>query len=301
MIPVVRADKLFDVRLNVFSEWSCKLLRWCRFASESSNDWLLVCICINRIAAITWPTKLRPLTTVRASVVAIAFSVLLSCSVNILVIWDYSLIEWRLSKRSNVTHVSCSSVEGARQGLYLVLFFEWFFPMLVHVTMFIACSLLCIRLVALAVKRHARWTDRLNSRASLQLQQIQVDSLKETKRELQLAVAFMTMTIVDVVLDGTTAFLNGLLVTIARADLTHDNRPRALRDATYKMQDASMLLRIWNFYAYIFIMPSFRYGLFELFMCCTRGRGQQRTSRLEGNNRNEQRESISSNLRPIFK
>lgn len=295
VIIFILADKLFDVRLSLLSEWSCKLLKWCRYSSETSNDWLLVFMCINRIAAISWPTHLQVLTTVRASIVGIILSVAVSCSLNSIVISSYSLIEWRSSNRSNVTFLSCSTVEVANKGHFFVLFFEWLFPIIPHAIMFAASSFLCFRLVAIAYKRNAR------RRMSKQRGSIQVHLVK-TQKELQLAVAFMTMTIVDFVFDGTTAFLNSLLVMIASTDLTFDNRPQTLRDVTYKMQDASMLLRIWNLYAYLLIMPSFRYALFKFFTRSTRLKGNQHTSLLKSSNSpNERGESIVGQQRVSLK
>ena len=269
----------FDVLIT--SEIACNMGSWIRFVFEDITYWVLVWITINRIAAITWVTRLRWLTSIRTTCIALGTIVLYSILFNIHSFWVFN-IEQKVNRRNNRTILSCDIyVEAASSGFVdnaLVMFgyLEPLVPfsLLVVLSVFLGC-----RLIAIASKRRkllkgsvARVPLSVESHSAApqtdQNAERQGSEERWLRKEVQLALVIISFSVAEILIEGTSDILSAILIllkSINKSDhnFTTRNNVVTLNDINFKLQDASILLRIWNFIAYLVIMPSFRQAVID--------------------------------------
>ena len=271
----------FDFDVLIASEIACKMGSWIRFVFEDITYWVLVWITINRIAAITMVTRLRWLTSVRTTCIALGTIVLYSILFNIHSFWVFN-IEQKVNRRNNRTSQSCNIyVEPAASGFVenaLVMFgyLEPLVPfsLLVVLSVFLGCRLIMIASkrrkllkgstarVPLSVESHtaAPQTDQNAER--------QGSEERWMRKEVQLALVIISFSVAEILIEGTSDILSAILILLKSINKSDHNFATrnyvvTLNEINSKLQDSSIVLRIWNFIAYLVIMPSFRQAVID--------------------------------------
>lgn len=267
-------------------DWVCKIVQWLRFVSEDLTDWILVWMTINRIAAITWATRFRSLTNLRTTSIALGTILLYSFFVNIHCLWVFSIRSKAVQFR-NETYYSCSTYKAirTRQLLKLIFVMFGFLEPIIPITILLILSIfLGIRIITVAFKRR----DMLRSGSSSISKSsniISAYSAKKSKnenshngslhtsaidqkgmqREIQLALVFISFSVAEILIEGTSNILSAVIALKTRVlkEPAQNDRFRVLKQIDFYFQDASILLRTWNLFAYLLIMPSFRHAVMD--------------------------------------
>ena len=273
----------FDVLIT--SETACKVGSWIRFVFEDITYWVLVWITINRIAAITWVTRLRWLTSIRTTCIALGTIVIYSILFNIHSFRVFNF-ESKDNQRNNRTiqQVHCRLyVEEAAHGFVknALVMFGYLEPLVPFSLLVVLSVFLGSRLITIASKRRkllkgheTRVQLSVESQKSSQPNQNTERQGPEhseerwMKKEVQLALVIISFSVAEILIEGTSDILSAILIllkSIKKSDPTFKTRYYVvtLDNIDNKLQDASILLRIWNFIAYLVIMPSFRQAVID--------------------------------------
>ena len=175
------AEKTFGFDVISSGALICQVSKFGRFVAENMSEWLLLWVCVNRLAAITcaqWRRIFQLASDVRINVAAIVACLLLSCVLDAHVFWTFAIRERKThqvlqrgldvpklaelpdTNRSNVnvssslqTRPSCSALEAARSGMVETLLVGWFTSM-IPICLVLVCTLLLVwRLAAIALKQ----------------------------------------------------------------------------------------------------------------------------------------------------
>lgn len=267
----------FDINVLNISEISCNLGAWMRFAFEDIIYWVLLWITINRIASITCVTRLSWITTVRSTCIALGTIALYSIVYN-----SHSLLvynrEKKLDPATNRTTLSCTIyVDDLPRGVFsttiqIIGFLE---PLVPLSLLFVSSVFLAYRLIAIASKRRKLLAKKVSVSHENQesIRAIQNSEQREApseerwrRKEVQLAMLIISFSVAEILIEGTSDIVGTirmLLRSINRDDVLFDEKVSTLRTINQKLEDASILLRIWHFVAYLVIMPSFRHAVID--------------------------------------
>ena len=267
---------------------SCKFLSWLRLVSEDLTYWLLAWMTLNRIAAITWITKFHWVTSIQTTCVALAIIILYSSCVNVHCFWVFKIRRKSTSKLAdNASIPSCStylSTTSKEYGNMIMVMMGYIEPLLPLSILFILSMFLSIRLILIATKH--RKLRKLNS--EYKKGSVKIDIIRSTppnntvtlsgeefqpltrersrnRKEVQLALVIITFALAELLVDGTIN-IQAAYVALASSrtsDPSIDTRPQSIRQINSILRDTSIILRIWNFWAYLIIMPNFRHSFLD--------------------------------------
>ena len=250
--------------------------------SEDLTYWLLAWMTLNRIAAITWITKFHWVTSVHTTCVAVATIILYSSCVNAHCFWVFK-IRMKGKLADNTSIPSCStylSTTSREYGNMIMVMMGYIEPLLPLSILFIFSMFLSIRLILIATKHrklqqlnseYGQGSDRngnnrsnTGTRTGEEIQPLTRERSRKRK-EVQLALVIITFAVAELLVDGTINIQAAYvaLESSRTSDPSIDTRPQSLRQINSILRDASILLRIWNFLAYLIIMPNFRHSFLD--------------------------------------
>ena len=257
---------------------------------------------LNRIAAITWPTRLHSILSIKVTTFVIGGIVLFAGSVCSWNLFFFEVEDFSVEKY-NKTMPHCKSSHSVNQKGGLALVIGWVQPAIPLLIVLAVGLVLGARLIQLFCRRKS-----LISKTSVQRPQLdtllsntnndsasqgatcknQIDRKKASDqplekylpKEIRIAAAIMTMTLIYVLIEGAILILQGHLILKAyfknsdvwemeeedeeEYEIINENRLTEslveynIKTFKYRLQNISILLRQWNFYAYLLLMPSFR-------------------------------------------
>lgn len=285
----------------------CQVVEWWAYSTEAAVQWLLVWLCVTRLTAITWPSRTEALTSMRTTIIAIGAIFTCSALLSMFTFLVYDVDKepqiakafmaasvrkaaFRIPKHSLVhsagegfntttflspsteSFVVCSARDGVEKGMLGLV--------LAGGTSFVLSTLVLLGLsIALGWRlvRFGRMRDRLIDRKRSQLQkELQEREMRRQSslprlrirlsREARMAVTLLAISVfhlsihlasaIDFVLMYTGYILNFSLQTMS--DLA----------AVEEVTDAlNILIHLWNCYAMVLTIPSFRAAILQFFTC----------------------------------
>ena len=275
----LQIEKSINLHILALRESVCKSIQWLRFVSEDLTGWILVWMTINRIAAITWVTRLRFLTTLRTTCIALGTIFLYSLFANTYCFWLFSIRSRPKVSQitgTNETYYSCSTYKAARSkntGKIIMIMFGYIEPIFPITVLLILSIFLGIRLIIVASKRRELLSRKKSSNLISTIRNPQnthnesvrrLDQ-KGIQREFQLALVIIAFSVAEILIEGSSSILSAILAVMSRVlkDPALNYRYKLLKQIDFYFQDASILLRIWNLFAYLIIMPSFRQAIMD--------------------------------------
>ena len=272
------------MKIRVLNDAFCKILSWLRLMSEDLTYWLLAWMTLNRIAAITWINKFHWVTSVHMTCVALATIILYSSCINVHCFWVFK-IRMKSKLVDNTSIPSCStylSTTSKEYGNMIMVMMGYIEPLLPLSILFIFSISLSIRLILIATKHrklrqlnseyiqssvtNCNVKSNIGTRTGEEIQPLTRERSRSRKRkEMQLALVIITFAVAELLVDGTIN-IQAAYVALASSrtsDPSIDTRPQSIRQINSILRDASILLRIWNFWAYLIIMPNFRHSFLD--------------------------------------
>ena len=250
----------FNFNVLITSEIACNMGSWIRFVFEDITYWVLVWITINRIAAITWVTRLGWVTSVRTTCIALGTIVIYSILINIHSFWVFN-IEHKVNRRNNRTTLSYDIfVEAASSGFVdnALVMFGYLEPLVPFSLLLVLSVFLGCRLIAIASKRRKLLKGRVGRvpisveshtyTAAPQTDQnaeLQGSEERWMRKEVHLAVVIISFSVADILIQGTSDILGAILIllkSINKSDhnFTTRNYVVTFNDINLKLQDASI-------------------------------------------------------------
>ena len=247
---------------------------------------------LNRIAAITWPTRLHSILSLKVTSLVIGAILIFAGSVCSWKLFLYEVKDFWVDN-ANKTAPLCKASHSVNQKGALALVIGWVQPALPLLIVLLVGLVLGARLIQLFLRRKS-----LISRNSVQrthrdalVSNTSNDTLSQgtknqtcgTKasdqrvenyipKEIRMAAAIMTMTLIYVLIEGAILIFQGMLILKAYENFDVGDEEEeeeefeyyelsdesAIKGIFFRFQNISILLRQWNFYAYLILMPSFR-------------------------------------------
>lgn len=249
---------------------------------------------VNRSAAITWPTRLQQLLSVKCTSYVIGGIAIFSASVTSWTLFFYDLLDKSEDIRnSSLTKADCKAWYGDESVDASVIVIGWVQPVLPLLLVLVVGLFLGSRLIQLYIQRKTLITNQQRSRHNTSISTTNTDaqsSTNETRKrsmvkkrladtsipkEIRMAAAIVTMSCVYVIIEGLILSLQGVLLLkdfrslegIDRMDAEKEEiediaDENVLKSVFIRIQNVSLLLRVWNCWAYFYLMPSFRKSVF---------------------------------------
>ena len=249
---------------------SCRLTKWAAFTAEMSSQWLLVWLCLTRIASITWPLRLKAVTAPRVTAAAIIGAVLFAVATSSFTLWTFSV------GKGVCTAFSAPGTE-ANSGLLRLALLGGTQYIVSTLVLLVLSFVLAGRLLDIARQRRTLLASSGASKASGLVQATLGEGGEDRNRkhevgsrELRMAVTILMMAALHLCVHVIGAGLWAMLYLEATSGLSPRIR-QALASVAGIVDSVSILIRLWNFYAYLATIPTFRAAVFFGITCgrCT--------------------------------
>ena len=227
------------------NRFRCKFIEYCSFVDESFAQLMLSWLCITRIAALGFPRSSASVTSVKATVVAIAVAAVISaiCSTPVVVAYDLSE-----EKELSDVRFKCSCRRQVTEGVI------W--PLVIGSTYFVLKDvlLLLLNLILSWLLLHIK--QKLSTiRAAAGPKQMKRRVCQH--KEIRIAIALVASAALHLTfkLFLTTEWL------LLHADMVSEflgNIRHTLTDVGLFTESFWCIVRSWNFIVYLLIIPSFR-------------------------------------------
>ena len=231
------------------SRFSCKSIEYCGFVLESFAQLMLSWLCITRIAALGFPHSSASVTSVKASVVAIAVAAVVSaiCTTPMLVAYDLSD-----EKEQSDARFQCSSQRQMSKGIIWPLVTGSTYFILKDVLLLILNLILSWLLVRIQRKRS-------NIGAAAMPKHV-------NHKEIRIAVALVACAALHLTfklfLTAAWLILDADMVTGFLGNLQH-----TVIDVGSYTESLWVTVRLWNFFVYLLIIPSFKASIVNWMHC----------------------------------
>ena len=188
------------------------------------TDWILLWITVNRIAAITWRTKLCWVVNLRTTCISLGVILVYSLCLNINYFWilgTHLNNNYQIEDRNYTICAIQHSPQIVLSSVLLFLNLEPLFPLAMQVVLSV---FLGVRIVLIATKR----IELLNNNTQSLQQQIlsndkchsannklfSLDERRQIGRDVQIAIVIITFVIANILIDGTANVLNAIMQLI---------------------------------------------------------------------------------------
>lgn len=218
-----------------------------------SSQWLLVWLCLTRIASITWPLELKSVISPRVTASAIAGAIIFAAATSSFTLWTFSVT------KNNCKAFAASGGAEESSGLLQLALLGGTQYIVSTFILLVLSLVLAGRLLGISRQRRVlRESFRAqNSGQSAPRGEDRVKKHEVVSRELRMAVTILMMAALHLCVHVIGAGLWVMLYIEATSGLSPHVR-RSLRRITSVVDTASILIRIWNFWAYFATIPTFR-------------------------------------------
>lgn len=216
-----------------------------------SSQWLLVWLCFTRIASVTWPFQLRALISLRATSIAIVGAVLFAMATSSFTLWTFS-----------VARGTCTAFAGSSSGQFRLALLGGTQYIVSTLVLLLLSIVLAFRLLGIARQRRALHD---SSRESTFLKASVAGSGEENRaskqavgmKELRMAVTILLMAALHLCVHVVGAGLWAMLYFDATSGLSPRIK-QTMASVASVVDTVSICIRLWNFYAYLVTIPTFR-------------------------------------------
>ena len=280
-------DYKFEFGLKTDFKYGCQLWEWAAYSSEAAAQWLLVWLFVTRLASIRWPTRAEKFTSMRTTTIAIAVVLLYSSlsSTFTFLVYDVEIqvkkrarkISWfnatnsifnTTLKETSSDYYMCNPRKAALGKLTILL--------LGGTNFIISTIVLLIVTLALgwALVKLGKTRERLTIRKSdgkekaLQNRKPSLMNIKvKLNRESQMAVTLLLISGFHLIIH----LIYMIDFVLLYSGIAIFNFPKSTIEALEVIEEVTdalnLLIRLWNFYVYILMIPSFRIAILELTTC----------------------------------
>lgn len=229
------------------SRFRCKSIEYSSFVFESFAQLMLSWLCITRIASLWYPHSSASVTSQKASVVAIAVATVISAICAAPVLFAYDLSD---ESEQPDARFRCSSQKPIKEGVLWPLVIGSSYFVLKDVLMLILNLFLSWILVRLHQKR-----SKLVAAAP-----------QHSHKEIRIAIALVACAALHLTFK---LFLTAAWLLIHVNMLTGflGDKLHIMIDVGAYTENLWVIVRLWNFFVYFLIIPSFRASIINWIRC----------------------------------
>ena len=283
-------DDRFGFGLKTEFKYGCQFWEWAAYSSEAASQWLLVWLFVTRLASIWWPTRAEKFTSMRTTTIVIVVVLLYSTlsSTFTFLVYDVEIQEKNITHniscfdatnstfRTTKNKISseyntermCNPRKAARENLTMLL--------LGGNKFIISTFVLLIVTIALGWalfkfgKTRERLTIRKNDGKEKALQNRKPSRINikvKVNRETQMAVTLLFISGFHLIIH----LIYMIDFVLLYSGIAIFNFPKSTIETLEVIEEVTdafnILIRLWNFYAYLLTIPSFRFTILELITC----------------------------------
>ena len=138
-------------KIEHMSEAACKMRRFMTYFTSHLDSWIMVCLTIERAAAVLFPYKYKDWFTKMRAAVSLAFIAMVLFSVDLHFFWTHQLNEYRIASRNKMVTKKYCWVAIKQHMWFMTVVWPWLdmalFSLIPFVFLIVGNSAICVKLM----------------------------------------------------------------------------------------------------------------------------------------------------------